>query len=113
LKRGEIWTSTADVAYGGKPRPVVIIQSDRFNTLDSATICGCTSDPHDIPLFRIPVEPSAINGLQLPSRIMVDKILTVPKNRLGYRVGRLDRRDLARLDQAIAIFLGFSDVEPT
>jgi mRNA interferase MazF len=109
LKRGEIWTGTGDVPYAGKPRPVVIVQSNHFDVLDSITVCGFTTDPLDMPLLRIPIEPTPVNGLQSASRIMVDKILTVPRNKLGYRVGRLNDGDLAKLDQAIATFLGFAD----
>lgn len=103
LKRGEIWTGAGAVPYSGKPRPVVI------TTLDSVTACGFTSDPLHMPLFRIPVQPTPTNGLQSASRIMVDKILTIPKQRLGYRLGRLDHRELIRLDEALALFLGLAD----
>jgi mRNA interferase MazF len=106
LTRGEIWTSASGVDYGAKPRPAVIIQHEHFKTLDSVTICGFTRDPTELPLFRIAIEPSVLNGLEFPSRIMVDKVLTVPKSKLGYRVGRLDDKDVARLNQALAIFLG-------
>jgi mRNA interferase MazF len=109
LKRGEIWTAADDAQYAGKPRPVVIIQNVNFEELESVTICGFTSDPTVLPLFRIPIEPSKLNGLQLLSRIMVDKIVTIRKNRLGYRIGRLERKDVARLDQAIATYLGLAD----
>jgi len=106
LKRGDIWTSAGGTDYGGKPRPVVIIQHKHFNALDSVTICGFTRDPTEMSLFRIAVEPSPSNGLEFPSRIMVDKILTVPKNKLGYRIGQLDESDIARLNTALAMFLG-------
>ena len=107
MTRGEIWTSAGSRAdYAGKPRPVVIIQHKHFRLLDSVTICGFTSDPTDLPLFRIAVEPTPSNGLELLSRIMVDKILTVPKARLGYRIGRLDQPDLIRLNEALRMFLG-------
>jgi mRNA interferase MazF len=106
LRRGEIWTSASGTDYGGKPRPVVIIQHAHFHYLDSVTFCGFTRDPTDLSLLRVAIEPSATNGLQFPSRIMVDKILTAPKSKLGYRIGRLDTRDLARLNQALAVFLG-------
>jgi len=68
--------------------------------------CGFTRDPTDLPLFRIPIEPSETNGLEFPSRIMVDKILTVPKTKLGYRIGQLGDRDISRLNEALGIFLG-------
>lgn len=106
MTRGEIWTSASGTDYGGKPRPVVIVQHDHFDHLDSVTLCGFTRDPTDMPLFRVAIEPSASNGLEFPSRIMVDKILTVPKTKLGDRIGHLDKRDIARLNQALAIFLG-------
>ena len=106
MTRGEIWTSASGTDYGGKPRPVVIVQNKHFDQLGSVTICGFTRDPTEAPLFRIAVEPSASNGLEFPSRIMVDKILTVPKTKLGYRIGQLGERDIARLNQSLAIFLG-------
>jgi mRNA interferase MazF len=109
LKRGEIWTASGDAEYARKPRPVVIIQHEIFDTLDSVSICGFTSNPTDLPLFRILIEPTAINGLQSPSRVMMDKVLTIRKSNLGYRIGRLNEQDLRRLDRAIATFLGLSD----
>jgi mRNA interferase MazF len=109
LKRGQIWTAADDAQYAEKPRPVVIIQHAHFDVLDSVTICGFTKDPTDLPLFRVLIEPSKLNGLQFPSRIMVDKILTIRKNKLGYRIGRLEDKDVIRLDRAIATFLGLTD----
>jgi mRNA interferase MazF len=109
VTRGEIWTSAERGPYSGKPRPVVIIQHQHFSALDSVTICGFTSDPADLPLFRILIEPSASNGLETASHIMADKVLTVAKSRLGYQIGRLDRRDIMRLNQALRVFLGLAD----
>ena len=109
LTRGEIWTSASGTHYGGKPRPVVIVQHEHFGFLNSVTFCGFTRDPTDMPLFRIVVEPTPSNGLEFRSRIMVDKILTAPKSKLGYRNGQLDERDIARLNQALALFLGLVD----
>lgn len=109
MTRGEIWTSAERGDYSGKPRPVVVIQGDHFAALDSVTICGFTSDPTDLPLFRIAIEPTRSNGLESKSRIMADKVLTVSKAKLGYRIGRLDAADLARLNQALRLFLGLVD----
>lgn len=109
MKRGEIWTGVDDAQYAEKPRPVVIIQDAHFDVLESVTVCGFTKDPTDMALFRVLVEPSKQNGLQFPSRIMIDKILTIRKNRLGYRIGQLEDKDIARLDLAIATFLGLTD----
>jgi mRNA interferase MazF len=106
LTRGEIWTSASGTAYGGKPRPVIIIQHQNYSFLDSVTFCGFTRDQTDMPMFRVAIEPSELNGLEFPSRIMVDKILTVPKSKLGYRIGQLSDKDIQRLNRAMAIFLG-------
>jgi mRNA interferase MazF len=106
LTRGEIWASASGTDYGGKPRPVVIVQHEHFDYLDSVTFCGFTRDPTDIPFFRVAIEPSKSNGLEFPSRIMVDKILTLPKTKVGYRIGQLDDSDVVRLNQALATFLG-------
>ena len=83
MKRGEIWTVAGGGDVTGKPRPAVILQHDAFDGTDSVTICAFTSDATDLPLFRIAVEPSPTNGLTSVSRLMVDKITTVSRRRLG------------------------------
>jgi mRNA interferase MazF len=108
LKRGEIWTVASGNDYAGKPRPAVILQDDRFDATKSITICVMTSDDAVAPLIRIPVTPSARNGLNVRSAIMVDKITTVPKNKLGRRIGELGADDMSRVNQAILIFLGLA-----
>ena len=108
MKRGEIWTVSAGRSYAGKPRPAVIIQDDRFDATDSVTLCVFTSDETDAPLFRLPVEPDGRNGLEKPSRLMVDKITTVRKARLGKRIGRLASQDMTRLERAMLVFLGIA-----
>ena len=92
--------------YAGKPRPAVVLQDDRFDATKSITICVVTTDPAEAPLFRVPIAPNERNGLNALSRLMVDKITTVPKNKLGRRIGHLDAKDLERVNQAILIFLG-------
>ena len=92
----------------GKPRPAVILQHDAFDGTDSVTICAFKCDAIDLPLFRIAVEPSPTNGLTAVSRLMVDKITTVSRRRLGRRIGALQRSDLQRLNQSAIVFLGLA-----
>jgi mRNA interferase MazF len=108
MKRGEIWTVAGGKDYAGKPRPAVILQDDRFDMTDSITICAFTTDPTDAPLFRLVVEPSESNGLRALCRLMVDKITTVPKSRIGARVGRLADEDMVRMNRAALVFLGIA-----
>lgn len=112
MRRGEIWTVAGGKDYAGKPRPAVILQDDRFDATDSITICAFTTDPTDAPLFRLTVEPNDRNGLRTPSRLMVDKITTVPRPKLGARVGQLDDEDILRLNRAILVFLGLAGPAP-
>lgn len=106
MRRGEIWTASGSRSYAGKPPPIVIVQDDRFAGTNSITICAFTSDPTEAPLLRLAIEPNETNRLTSPSRLMVDKITTVPKARLGRRIGRLDDEDVVRLNRALLIFLG-------
>ena len=102
MKRGEVWTVAEAGGYGGKPRPVVIVQDDRFNRTASVTVCAFTSDPTEAPLIRLLVEAS----LNMVSQLMVDKTTTAPKSKLGTWIGRLADPDMMRLNRAMLIFLG-------
>ena len=106
MKRGEVWTASGGKNYAGKPRPVVILQDDRFSTTASVTVCPLTSDPTDAPLMRLPVEPTPANGLRTRSRLMVDKITTMSRQQIGRRLGRLGNDDVIRLNRAVFVFLG-------
>jgi mRNA interferase MazF len=109
VSRGEIYTAATRGAYTGKPRPVVIIQDDRFDATASATVCPLTTNPVKAPLTRIPIEPSELNGLEQASRLMIDKITTMPRGGLRDRLGRLSEDDLVRLNRALIVFLGLAD----
>jgi mRNA interferase MazF len=108
VKRGEIWSAPAGSGYVGKPRPVVILQDDRFDATTSVTVCAMTTDPTDAPLIRLVIEPDDTNQLRERSRLMVDKITTVPRSKLGERMGRLGDDDMVRLGRATLVFLGLA-----
>lgn len=94
--------------YAGKPRPVLIVLDDAFAERDSVTVCLITTDPADLPVFRIPVEPTADNGLRAASHLMADKVTTVQRSRLGQRIGCLTDDDLLRLNRSLLVFLGLA-----
>jgi mRNA interferase MazF len=108
VKRGDIWTIAGGNDHAGKPRPAVIVQDDSFDGTDSITVCAFTTDQTEAPLFRLAVDPNERNGLRAICRLMVDKITTVPKAKIGARIGRLDDEDLLRLNQAVLVFLGLA-----
>ncbi len=109
MRRGEIWTAAAGSGYVGKPRPVIIVQDDRFDATDSVTVCAFTTDPTSAPLIRLLVEPDSTNGLKESCSLMVDKITTVPRSKLGERIGRLADEEMIRLDRSMIVFLGLAD----
>ena len=109
MKRGEVWTVAGGQDDTGKPRPVAIVQNDRFEETDSVTVCPFTTNPVEAPLMRVHVEPDDANGLRLPCRLMIDKISTVPRAKLRSRVGRLDGETMLRMNRAIFVFLGLAD----
>ncbi len=90
----------------GKPRPALIIQSDYFDAHPSITVLPVTSDLRDTPLFRILVRPTLANGLQRASQIMVDKAMTVAREKVGEPFGQLEPETLVEVDRCLALFLG-------
>jgi mRNA interferase MazF len=111
LKRGEIWTAAGGPDYAGKPRPVVIIQDNRFDFTRSITICGLTTDNPPAPLFRLLIAPNESNALHASSYLMVDKITTIPKTKIGRLIGHLNQDEVAFLNRALAVFLGFAGAD--
>ena len=108
MRRGEIWTAAGGGGYAGKPRPVVIVQDDRFDATNSVTVCAFTTDPTEAPLIRLTVTPDEENGLRELCSMMVDKITTMPRARVRKRVGRLSDQDMARLGRAVIVFFGLA-----
>jgi mRNA interferase MazF len=109
LRRGEIWTASGGKDYAGKPRPVVVVQDDSFDGTDSVTVCAFTTDPTDAPLFRLEIAATDANGLDRGSRLMVDKITTMPRAKLGRQLGSISDADMLRLSRAMIVFLGLAD----
>lgn len=112
MRRTEIWTVSGGPDYAGKPRPAVILQDDRFDT-DSVTLCPFTTDPTDAPLFRLVIQATPATGLTATNRLMVDKITTVRRSKLGERIGEIDDADTVRLNRAIVTFLGIASTTQT
>ena len=106
LSRGDIVIVAASGEYG-KPRPAVVVQADAFQDLPSVVVALITSDRREgSRIFRKAVEPSELNGLRKPSDVMVDKLFTFSQEKVGMRIGRLTRSELAEVATALAMLLG-------
>ena len=105
MRRGDLVTIAVSGDYG-KPRPALVIQDDAFAALGSVTVLRLTSELHDWPTFRITVHPHPANGLIAASQIMLDKSVTVPREKVGKVIGHLDAATMQHVSKGLAAFLG-------
>ncbi|WP_142416272.1 type II toxin-antitoxin system PemK/MazF family toxin [Bartonella massiliensis] len=90
----------------GKPRPALIIQANEFSEHTSMTVLPITSTLIDAPLLRITLQPNAKNGLQKPSQVMIDKIMTVRCDKMSSIFGSLQAKEMLGIERCLAVFLG-------
>lgn len=107
MRRGDFVTVAAPGDYG-KPRPALVIQSDLFDELPSVALCLVTSELRNAPIFRITVDPAPDNGLRNISQIQIDKIVSVPRERVGSVIGRLDDATMLKVNRSLAVFAGIA-----
>jgi mRNA interferase MazF len=105
LKRGDLVTVSVSGDFG-KPRPALVIQSDYFDELATVTVLLLTGTIADAPLIRLTVEPTAENGLGKTSQVMIDKAMTIRRERVGASFGRLDDATMLSVTRSLATFLG-------
>lgn len=107
MMRGELVTIAMQGDLG-KRRPALVIQADLFDEHATVTVLPITSTLVGAPLFRIAVQPSAENGLQKPSQVMVDKTITVKRDKVGQAFGRIDADAMVEIERCLAVFLGIA-----
>ena len=106
MNRGDIVVVATKGAYTGKPRPAVVVQADLFNQVHaSLTLCPITSECIDAPLFRVPLPPGARTGLVAASQVMVDKIVSVPRQAIGRTVGHCSDDEVDAVGDALRRWL--------
>lgn len=92
----------------GNPGPALVIQADQFDSHTTLTLLPVTSTLISAPLLRISIKPSADNGLQKPSQVMIDKAITVKRDRLGQVIGHIDADAMVQVERCLAVFLGIA-----
>ena len=101
LKRGNLVVVAA--------RPALVVQPDVFNEAHaSVTLIPVTSTLVDAPLFRLKVAPSPGNGLRALSQIMIDKVTTVARARIGKTIGHVEDDLLLQVNRAMALWVGIA-----
>ena len=107
MKRGDFVTVAMQGDFG-KPRPALVIQADHFDEGATLTVLPVTSTLLAAPLLRIAVQPSAASGLQKSSQVMVDKAMTVKRDKVGQAFGCIDTDVLVEIERCLAVFLGIA-----
>ena len=105
--RGDFVTISLQGDFG-KPRPALVIQSDQFGEHATVTVLPVTGTMVAAPLLRVTVQPDAGNGLQKPSQVMVDKAMTVKRDKVGSAFGRIEVDALVEIERCLAVFLGIA-----
>ncbi|PLK69602.1 growth inhibitor PemK [Rhizobium sp. TH135] len=105
MRRGDLATVAMSGDFG-KPRPALIIQSDRFADTGTVTVLLVTSTDVEAPLLRVLVQPDAENGLIQPSWVMIDKAMSVKRERIGRVIGRVRDETMQTVTRNLAVFLG-------
>lgn len=105
--RGDIVTIAMQGDFG-KPRPALVIQANQYSAHSSTTILPITSTLVTAPLLRVTLQPSAENGLQKLSQVMVDKTMTVKRDKLGSAFGRIGEDKMVEVERCLAMFLGIA-----
>lgn len=107
MLRGEFVTIAVQGDFG-KPRPALIIQGNQYSELASVTVLPVTSSLIDAPLLRVTVEPDEKNGLKRSSQVMIDKVMTVKRDKVGNAFGSIDGKALIQIERCLAVFLGIA-----
>ena len=108
MRRGDFVTVAMQGDFG-KPRSALIVQSDKFNdTHATQTVLLVSSELVDAPLFRITVQPDEHNLLHKPSQILVDKAMTIKRDKLGAAFGSASDDVMLAVNRSLAVFLGIA-----
>lgn len=105
MKRGDLVVVFLPGDYG-KPRPALVVQSDRLAEHPSVTVLPITSHLVEAPLLRIAVGPE--DGLERLSQIQVDKPQTPHRERIGAVIGHANAATMVAVNRAMAVFLGLA-----
>jgi mRNA interferase MazF len=109
MRRGDVIVAALPGDYG-KPRPSVVVQSDRLAGTDTVLVCPITSSIDERIALRPIVDASDVTGLRQRSQIMTEKVTAIRRDKCGSPIGRIDPDTMAELGALIAFALGLGDM---
>lgn len=107
MRRGDLVT-VAMAGEFGKPRPALVIQADRFDATGTVTVLLLSGTLVEAPLIRPTVEPSTVNNLRRTSQVMIDKAMSVRREKVGAPFGRLEDDAMLAVARSLVVFLGIA-----
>ena len=107
MRRGDFVTFAMQGDFG-KPRPALVVQSDSFDEHVTFTVLLVSRNLVDSPLFRVKVQPDDKNGLRSAPQVMVDKAMTVKRDKLGGVFGSASDALMMQVSRSLAVFLGIA-----
>lgn len=105
MKRGDLITVAMQGDFG-KPRPALVIQANSFDGLPTVSVLPVTGTLTTAPLLRVTVQPDKENGLRKASQVMIDKVITVKRDKTGDAFGRINANLMTEIERRLALFLG-------
>lgn len=114
IKRGDIYYSDLSPVIGseqGGVRPVLIVQNDVGNKYSPTVIAAAITSQINKAKLPTHIEISAQEyGLQKDSVILLEQIRTIDKKRLREKIGHLDDELMEKVNEALSISFGLSDI---
>ena len=108
-RRGELYWVTLDPTIGSeiaKTRPAVVISNDVGNQYADRVIVAPISSGSTDKIYPFEVLLQAAEaGLPKASKVLLDQIRTVDKQRLGARIGVLTSQRMEEVNRAVRLSL--------
>ncbi|MBI4477867.1 MAG: type II toxin-antitoxin system PemK/MazF family toxin [Acidobacteria bacterium] len=111
VERGQIWTADLGEPDGSEPgytRPILIVQTDAFNRSRLRTVLGVVLSTN-LRLVAAPgnvLIPARASGLKKDSVANVSQIITVDRDFLMERAGRVRGQLLQDVENGLRLILG-------
>jgi mRNA interferase MazF len=106
VKRGDIVATVGRGDFSNKPRPSLVVQADEFNAHHPAiTVCPISGLVTGNYLYRVPLSPTADNGLVKESEVEIDLVQAIRRERIGQTIGHVPEETMFNVDQALRRWL--------
>lgn len=114
IRRGDIYYADLSPVVGseqGGVRPVLIVQNNVGNKYSPTVIAAAITSQTGKTRLPTHIDVVATAGLAKDSVILLEQIRTIDKRRLKEKMGHLDDKVMAKVNEAISVSFGLSAEE--